>query len=298
MTDPAPPAAPATPLGQVHDLSYRRYAGRRLGHATRFLVIARYALMMQWRQRAVKLFLLGSLLVGGITAAVLGAMWALSGRVGEMSPDAARELESYAVTAALNAQWVPAFLLVLVCGAPAVAADLKAGAFQFHFARPVSVGHYVLGRLVGATAWAALFTFGTLGVLCVERVALSSDLGALARLLGVGAAAAAMRVVTLGAVALGCSSLTRRAGLAQAMFAAVVVGSGMFASILASQQGRAWFEAVSVMGASRMLAEQLLGRRAAQGPVVLAALGSTAAWTGLFLGLTAARLRRVEVVKG
>jgi hypothetical protein len=32
--------------------------------------------------------------------------------------------------------------------------------------------------------------------------------------------------------------------------------------------------------------------------VVLAALGSTAAWTGLFLGLTAARLRRVEVVKG
>lgn len=293
----APAEQPPRPAGQVYDLSYRRYEGRRLGHATRFLVIARYALVAQWRQRAVKLFLLGALLVGGVTAAALGAMWAFSGRVGEVSQESARELERYAVTAALNAQWVPAFLLVLVCGAPSVAADLKAGAFQFHFARPVSVAHYVLGRMVGATAWAALFTFGTLGVLCVERAAISNDVSALLRLLAVGAAAAGMRVVTLGAVALGCSSLTRRVGLAQAMFAAVVVGSGMFTSIVAAQTNKEWVEAASVMGGSRMLAEQLLGG-AARGPAVAASLGSFALWTGLFLALTAARLRSVEVVKG
>jgi len=293
----APAEQPPRPAGQVYDLSYRRYEGRRLGHATRFLVIARYALVMQWRQLVVKLFLLGSLLVGGITAAVLGAIWAFSGRVGELSPDAAHELERYTVSVALTAQWVPAFLLVLVCGAPSVAADLKAGAFQFHFARPVSVGHYVLGRMAGATTWAALFTFGTLGVLCVERAAISNDLPALLRLLGVGAVAAGLRVITLGAVALGCSSLTRRAGLAQAMFAAVVVGSWMFAKIGAARTDKEWVMAASVMDGSQVLAEQLL-RGDAGGPAVAASLGSFALWTGLFLALTAARLRSVEVVKG
>lgn len=292
------PAEQPPRQGQVYDLAYRRYEGRRLGHATRFLVIARYALMMQWRQRAVKLFLLVGLMFGGITAAALGVTWAFSGQVEGTIHGAARELESYAVTAALNAQWVPSFLLVLVCGAPSVAADLRAGAFQFHFARPVSVGHYLAGRMLGATAWAALFTFGTLAVLCVERVAFNSDPAALLRLLGVGSLAAAMRVVTLGAVALGCSSLTRREGLAQAMFAAVVVGSGMFTSIVASQMNKEWVEGVSVMGSSRMLAEQLLGGRGAQGPAVGASLGAAAAWTAASLAVAIARLRNVEVVKG
>jgi len=282
----------------VYDLSYRRYTGRRLGHATRFLVIARYALMLQWRQRVVKLFLLGALLVGGITAAVLGAMWAFSNPMESVSQGAVRELESYAVTAALNAQWVPTFLLVLVCGAPAVASDLRAGAFQFHFARPVSTAHYVAGRMVGATAWAALFNLATLGVLCVERAMFRSDVGALARLLGVGTIAAGMRVVTLGAVALGCSSLTRRAGLAQAMFAAVVLGSGMFASLATSPTGADWIDAVSVMGASQSFAEALLKPQTVHKPTLAASIVSPIAWTAVFLSLTVLRLRRVEVVKG
>ncbi len=294
MTAPAQPP----PQGQVYDLAYRRYEGRRLGHATRFLVIARYALAMQWRQRAVKLFMLAALMFGGITAAALGVTWAFSNQVEGTIHGAARELESYAVTAALNAQWVPSFLLVLVCGAPSVAADLRAGAFQFHFARPVSVGHYLAGRMLGATAWAALFTFGTLGLLCVERLAFSADAATLLRLLAVGSLAATMRIVTLGAVALGCSALTRRVGLAQAMFAAVVVGSGMFASLVADQSRKEWVEGVSVMGSSRMLAEQLLGGHAAQTPAVGASVAAAVLWSVAFLGIAIARLRNVEVVKG
>ncbi len=82
------------------------------------------------------------------------------------------------------------------------------------------------------------------------------------------------------------------------MFAAVVVGSGMFTSIVASQMNKEWVEGVSVMGSSRMLAEQLLGGHGARGPAVGASVAAAVAWTAASLAVAVARLRNVEVVKG
>lgn len=289
--------------GQVYDLAYRRYEGARLGPATRFLVIARYAVRMQWRQRAVKLFMLGALMCAGMGAILVGVSWVPSmalREAGDASPAGAlqREGAARAVTWALNAQWVPVFLLVLVCGAPAVSNDLRAGAFQFHFARPVSAGHYLAGRMLSANLWAAVFLYATVGIFCIERLFVAPDVVPALKLMAIGVVAASARLATLGAVALGCSSLTRRAGLAQAMFAALVFGTGMFANIVAHESERPWIAALSVMGASKALAEQLLGEVTLRGSAAAAPAVASLVWAVGALALARWRLGSVEVVKG
>ncbi len=69
-TTPTPHGA-----GVIHDLAYRRYEGARRAPGWRVLVIARYALITQWRQRGVRLSLLAALLFAVIAAAAGGVKW-------------------------------------------------------------------------------------------------------------------------------------------------------------------------------------------------------------------------------
>lgn len=290
--------------GVIHDLAYRRYEGPRRAPAQRPLVIARYALVTQWRQRGVKLSLLAALLVGAIAAAVLGAKWALSSMVaaeGGAEVQLARALaagDGDAITGALAAQWVPAFLLVLICGAPAISADLNAGAFQFHFSRPVTVSQYLLGRVLAATGWALLGLVATLGTLCAVRAGITGRVLPMAWVFAKGLGAVGARALTLAAVALGCSALTRRKGLAQAMFAALVMGTWMTAGILSRALRKPWVSAVDVMGGAAGLGAQLGGDSSLGGFAAAAPTLSALGWSGAFLALAAWRLARAEVVRG
>ncbi len=292
------------PAGVIHDLAYRRYEGARLGSSTRFAVIARYAVRAQWRLRAVKLFLIGALLTSAMGAVALGfrlGFSRLARTAGEGLQQFDRGADAVAVTYALAAQYLPSLLLVLVCGAPAVAADLNAGAFQFHFARPVAAGQYLAGRMLGAVAWPALFGYATVGAYCVERLAFVEGFATSAKLAVVGALAVTARLATLGAVALGCSSLTRRKGLAQAMFLAVVLGSGTVAAIVGHQLHRPWVATLSVMDSPAAVADQLLGAEDAIRVTGVASLAPTLAllaWIAAPLAIAWVRVRRAEVVRG
>ncbi len=299
MTSP-----PTQPAGVIHDLAYRRYEGARLGPATRFAVIARYAVRAQWRLRAVKIFLVGALLTGAMGAVALGFRLGFSrftrSAGGELQA-LDRGAESVAVTYALAAQYLPSLLLVLVCGAPSVAADLNAGAFQFHFARPVGAGQYIAGRMVGAVAWAALFGYATVAAYCVERLAFTPDVLVTAKLAAVGLFGVTARLAALGAVALGCSSLTRRKGLAQAMFLAVVLGSGTVAAIVGHNTRYPWVETLSVMDSGAAVCDLILGgAETARVAGVAKAAPSLAllAWIVGPLAIAWARVRSAEVVRG
>ena len=228
---PSPKSAPS-PVGVVHSLAYSRYAGPRRSPAFTPLVIARYALMAQLRQRGVKVALLLGVLLMAIFAAGMGFKWALptlaTGSMFGGSPNTAaqlaaivREGEADVLSMTLRAQFLPTFLLVLWCGAGAISADLMAGAFQFHFSRPVSPGRYLAGRMLSASGWSLALSAGTLLVFSIERLAFqSTPLGA-ARAFALGAVVVLLELTSLSAVALGVSSLTRRKGLSQAMFAAI-----------------------------------------------------------------------------
>jgi ABC-2 type transport system permease protein len=280
------------PKGVIHDLAYRRYEGVRLSGATRFMVIARYALRTQWQLRAVKIFLLLALLLAAMGAVGVAIQWFFQSMAARDAADTS------AITIALGVQWVPTFLLLVVCGAPAIAADLNVGAFQFHFARPVSPVQYLAGRFLGAVGFAALFAYGTLALYCAERVALLGDPATAAKQFAVGAFAVTLRLIAAGSVALGCSSLTRRRGLAQSMFAAVVFGSWVFAAIIASQRHASWIARLSIMNASNAVADQVLGEGPRAGVAMIAPSLALVTFVTAGLGIAWWRVARAEVVRG
>lgn len=303
---PVPAAAPAT--GALYDLAYQRYNGTRRGPAWRIAVIARYGLLLQLRTKGTKFGLLLGALSLVVVAMVAGSKWSLpmllnqggGGRAMETDLGAAmlagldRDVALYPLTA----QWVTTFLLVLLGGAPSLAADLNAGAFQFHFARPVTREHYLVGRFLGAIGWAAVAQLATLAVLVGERLVFQGSPAAVLKMGLAGLLGALTRLLVLGAVALGVSSLTRRKGLAQAFFAAMVFGSAMFAAMLRASTDQHGYWAASVMGAPTLLAEQLVGETVLHGPWAFAPAAGVAGWTVLGLGVALWRLRGAEVVRG
>jgi len=125
-----------------------------------------------------------------------------------------------------------------------------------------------------------------------------SDLAGSAKLLAVGALGVTARLASLGAVALGCSSLTRRKGLAQAMFLALVAGTGMITTIMAHNLDRPWVAALSVMDAGAALTDQLLGSAHFAGATAFAPSLALAVWIVAPLSIAWARVRGAEVVRG
>ena len=311
MTSPmaTPHPSPPKPAGAVYSLAYARYAGPRRSPAATPLVIARYALLAQLRQRGVKVALLLGLLLLTVFAAAMGFKWALPGMLASATGGSAaaagpqlaamvREGEADVLTMTLRAQFLPTFLLVLWCGAGAISADLTAGAFQFHFSRPVSPARYLAGRVLSASGWALALSFGTLLVLSVERLAFQSTPLGPARAFGLGAVAVLLELASLSAVALGVSSLTRRKGLAQAMFAAIVFAGWVLTRSLGALLRAPWVKALDLVSCVDAVVAQLNGDSPLHGARAAVPALAWLAWTGGALALAAWRLSRAEVNRG
>jgi ABC-type transport system involved in multi-copper enzyme maturation permease subunit len=285
--------------GAIHDLKYKRYTGTRGNPWLRALVVARWAMALQLRQRWVKvLFGLGILWATGSILKLAMLSLFQSSAAGEGIPARLLDLDVKVGADAIAAQQLPTFLLVLACGAPALAADLNAGAFQFHFARPVGVAQYLLGRLLGAAGWSLVLSFGTFALLFCVRLVLGGDAGTVVKSAALAAGPLALRVLCMTAVALGLSSLTRRKALAQAMFAGLVVGSWVFLYGLGRVSHRPWIAALHVTGAAEALGDMLLVHQRYGGWHDAVPAAASALWLALGLGLAAWRLSRAEVVRG
>lgn len=307
-TSPAPKPA-SSPAGVVHSLAYTRYAGPRRSPALVPLVIARYALMAQLRQRGVKVALLVGLLLLTIFAAAMGFKWALptivsgsafgGGAMGAPQlAEMVREGEADVLTMTLRAQFLPAFLLVLWCGAGAISADLMAGAFQFHFSRPVSPARYLAGRMLSASGWALALSMATLLVLCIERLAFqSTPLGA-ARAFGLGTVAVLLELTSMSAVALGVSSLTRRKGLAQAMFAAIVFAGWVLFRSLGALIRAPWVKTLDLVSCVDAMVSQFNHDSPLRGAQAAIPALAWLVWTAGALALAGWRLSRAEVNRG
>ena len=288
----------AAPRGEVHSLSYSRYAGPRRPRSAVPWVVARYAWRVQLRQRGVKVLLLLGGGVLAISGAVLGFAWSVPGMTGGGEADPVRAAEAQAIASSLEAQFIPGFLLVLWCGAGAVAADLNAGAFQFHFARPVSAQGYLVGRVLSGAGLAFALSFATLAVLCAERLAFGSTPLRMALTFAVGAALVTARATLLGVVAAGLSSLTRRKGLAQAMFAAVVFASSFVTRIVAAASDKPWVRALGLSGCVDALAAQWRGTAGLHGALAAVPLLACIGWGVAGAALAWWRVSRAEVMRG
>lgn len=295
-------AKPGAPTGSVYDLAYKRYTGGRRSPAWRIGVIARYALVAQWKRRGVKVALgLGGLLLAGFSV-FAGAKWAATRAfqaqgAGALVAELSNPNHDVALMA-LRAQWLPTVFLVMFAGAGAIANDLKAGAFQFHFARPVQVGHYLVGRLLGAVGWASLLSLVTLTLLAALRVATGGDVAGVLGAFAAGCVGVLLRLLALAGVALGASSMTRRQGLAQTVYLGLVGGTTIVATGLSDARDGAVWNALSVVGASTSATATLLGTSGLEGVARLAPFGSSLAWGAAGLLLAWRRLRGAEVMRG
>lgn len=308
MPTPTAPTSTPSPAGVVHSLAYSRYAGPRRSPAFAPLVIARYALMAQLRQRGVKVALLLGLLLLTVFAAAMGFKWALPALVagatgggasaGPQLAEMVREGDADVLTMTLRAQFLPTFLLVLWCGAGAISSDLMAGAFQFHFSRPVSPARYLAGRMLSSSGWALTLSAATLVVFCIERLAFqSTPLGA-ARAFALGGVAVLLQLASLSAVALGVSSLTRRKGLAQAMFAAIVFAGWVLFRSLGGLLRAPWVKTLDLVSCVDGIVAQFNDDSPLRGAYAAVPALAWLGWTVGALVLAGWRLSRAEVNRG
>lgn len=136
----------AQKTGAIHDVGYQPYKGGRTPPARRFLVISRNVFGLAWRQRGPKFAIYSSLMV------VIGAsvFMSVGARVASMaSRRAGVSMQDMVIFMSLSWFHFSAFLLAVMVGCATIANDLKMGAFQFYFARPVRGQDYVLGKLLG-----------------------------------------------------------------------------------------------------------------------------------------------------
>ncbi len=215
----------------VYDLSYKRYLGNRRPQHTRFRVIARNQFGSAWKGwMRLKLWLLGSV----TTTIVIGSIMLLF-RNQIFNVLLARSGARLSVTDALLPLsfyiflW-PAFSVTLFVITSAITRDLKSGAFEFYFARPLRVFDYVAGKIGGSILILGLVIFAPITALALYRLGLSGSIDELVQTLPFLPKAVALAALTTAVMAilpLAAGALVERPGVAPVIWAAwyLVVGS-------------------------------------------------------------------------
>jgi hypothetical protein len=122
------------------------------------------------------------------------------------------------------------FILTATVATAAIADDLRAGAFQFYFSRPLRAADYVRGKLLGLLVLVGMPMFAGPVALSIIRVFLVDDFGDAMRVLGIVPRAMAIGLAATVALVLpaaGLGALLKKRMPAQVGFAVgyLVIGS-------------------------------------------------------------------------
>ncbi len=142
------PDRPSSAGSPIRDLGYSRYEGRRLPHRNRYRVLASRTLSLAWQSGLVKtIVILGMFPM--IVCAVLMYLQIRGAQLFESQgapvPARLQHPERWVYYCVYWCQIWFAFALSLVVASTAIADDIRTGAFQFYFARPITRTHYVAG---------------------------------------------------------------------------------------------------------------------------------------------------------
>jgi len=211
----------------IRDLGYKRYEGALLPHRSRYRVLIRRALSLAWASGLTKT----TIILGMFPPVICGVYIFLKHQamqqevVQYLAHRAQVQLDdpgSLVFTCIYWCQIWFAFVLSLLVAAPAISEDVRTGAFQFYFARPVARSHYLVGKVAPAAILVAIVTLAPALLLALLRVGLAQSgeeawrsTSWLVGTLAYGPIYAL--VLTLPAVAL--SSLGRRSGSLQGLWA-------------------------------------------------------------------------------
>jgi len=284
----------------IRDLGYRPYEGKLLPHRNRYQVLIWRTLALAWSARLIKITMIASLVPLLICGAVmyfkirlLHQMQGSSVNMGLEDPG------SLVFTLFYWCQMWFAFSLSLRVAAPAIADDIRTGALQFYFSRPVTRAHYLAGKVAAVAILVTVVSAVPALALSIFRMALSMDgaealegLGLMGRTVVFAPFFAA--VFSLPPVFL--SSLGRRTGIIRGLWAMVFFFSWIFGEGMASATDIHWFALLSLPTSLRLLGQHIYGHELsypvpwyyAAGVLVTVICGAGA--------LLMRRLRRVEVL--
>jgi ABC-type transport system involved in multi-copper enzyme maturation permease subunit len=201
-----------------------------------------------------------------------------------------------------------AVLLAALVGGPLIAEDRRAHALPLYFSRPIGHFDYVAGKFLAFAFFMALLLVVPPICMYLIDVGFSDADGALFDrfpILVRSLVPSLVGIVTLGAIALGISSVARRTNYAALLIVGVLVVAQIMGDLLAREIFREpdW-RVVSPGACVVRIATDLLPvpDRFASGRGMPTGMGVGVAWLGLGLwtaaglGLLVARIRKVEVV--
>lgn len=170
---PTRPAAMDEPAARVHDLGYKRYTGARRLQGTRYRVIGTKVVSIAWRGWwRMKVWILGASLTAFVITVLMYASEGVSRfmRAGQTLP-----LSDALLPMSFQFFEISAFALSMTVVASLVASDMRTGAFEFYFSRPVRAWDYVWGKVTGAIMLMGIVLFLGPIVLALVRIGLSED---------------------------------------------------------------------------------------------------------------------------
>jgi ABC-type transport system involved in multi-copper enzyme maturation permease subunit len=284
----------------IRDLGYKRYDGPRLPHRSRFRVLVARTLSLAWANGLVKT----ALILGMFPMVVSGVYVFIKTKIihaVSMQAVLPIQIEDPGVWVYYTVYWCQlwfAFTMSLMVAAPAISEDVRTGAFQFYFARPVARSHYLVGKMLPVAILILAVTAIPGLLVAIERVALSrSGDEALKQLplllktllyVPVFAATLALPPVAL-------SSFSRRTGTVQGGWAALfflpwILGEGM-----ATATGVSYVALISIPTNLRLVGQYLYGVQPSYAIPWYYPAGVLAALLVVSAALLLRRLERVEV---
>ncbi len=267
----------------IHDLGYQRYVGSRRPQSTRYQVIVRNLVSMSWKGWWRYKLSLGSglMIVVGIGVAMyLSRLDVLQGSpIGSQMRTMADSLipESYGYLG------MAAVTLNLTVLSGAIAHDLKAGAFEFYFSRPVRPIDYVIGKVGGAFVLLAPILLIAPFLLTVYRMAITGDMNQVTAALPWLPKALLVGVVATMAnacLALSFGAMSKNPRYAVAGYGAFIfIGGGMIMTLSIVLE-LPWLAALDLASAIKGFANGIFGVSFAFGDKVPSLLASTLSIVG------------------
>lgn len=268
-TTPAAPGAAggggggaAARTGQIHDTGYQPYVGDRTRYGGRFLVIARNVFSVSMRSRGVKVTLVLALL---ITVGAMVAMSLLGNTVATNARSRGAPIPKVDQVILLAVDpWLMlcGFLLGMLVACATIANDLKMGAFQFYFARPIRPRDYVIGKLAGLFLLVGIPLFGGPVVLALVRLLMTDGITDLTNHLSVIPRAIALGAFGTAAFVLpsaGIGALMQSRVPAQAMYAIYFFLVGFVANLIGYGLKIKWIRLVSATQDVAVVGRALFG---------------------------------------